>query len=308
MLALALVAQIAVVASAPTTAVSCVPFDVSVAARASGAVVPRISLPAASGIQLLSTKVVSRVEHYGGGDASALTEAHLHDCRRWHRVGSRCRRSSPLPIRSVAPARRSRSSFNALTTRHRECSSRRDSTRDRDSVFVGQQVDYVVDVLLNDIARQRLRRNPTFFPPEMPGVLAYDLAAPPVPRRTGPHCFEPLTYRRALFPLFAGTTRIAPASLSYSLPVSTSFFSREESFELRTDSVVFRAVDPPAAGRPGGYIGAVGHGHRIVATGIDERTHGRPGTAHAPPRGDRQREAHASSRDHAAVGCDRAGR
>jgi len=129
---------------------------------------------------------------------------------------------------------------------------------DRDSVFVGEQLDYVVEMQLNRSARERLRRNPTFFPPEMPGVLAYDLAPPPRPRRAAPHCFQTLTYRRALFPLFAGATTIAPSSLTYSLPVSNSFFSREESYELHTDSVRFVAVDPPAAGRPAGYIGAVG--------------------------------------------------
>jgi hypothetical protein len=44
-----------------------------------------------------------------------------------------------------------------------------------DSLYVGQQVDYVVDVQLNAAARRRLRRNPTFFPPDMPAVLAYDV-------------------------------------------------------------------------------------------------------------------------------------
>jgi tetratricopeptide (TPR) repeat protein len=116
----------------------------------------------------------------------------------------------------------------------------------------------VVDVQLNEAARQRLRRNPTFFPPEMPAVLAYDLA-PPVPIvRAGSHCFETLSYRRALFPLFPGSALIPPATLTYSLPLSTSFFSREESFELRTDSVRFTAVEPPPAGRPADYLGAVG--------------------------------------------------
>jgi hypothetical protein len=100
-----------------------------------------------------------------------------------------------------------------------------------DTLYVGQQVDYVVDVQLNESARQRLRRNPTFFPPEMPGVLAYDLAPPAALTRVGRRCFETLSYRRALFPMFAGRTTIAPAALTYSLPLSTSFFSRER--ELR---------------------------------------------------------------------------
>lgn len=257
MLALALVAQIAVVASAPSTAVSCAPFDVSVAARAAGSVAPRIDLPVAAGIQLLASKVVSRVERFAGGESSALTEATFTIA-----IAGTGRIVLPAFVAS-AGSQRGTGATEPIELRRADDVSPRVLVRalldpDRDSVFVGQQVDYVVDVLLNDVARQRLRRNPTFFPPEMPGVLAYDLSLPAAPRRTGSHCFEALTYRRALFPLFAGATRIAPASLTYSLPVSTSFFSREESFELRTDSVAFRAVDPPAAGRPPGYIGAVG--------------------------------------------------
>ncbi|HEX6600065.1 MAG TPA: hypothetical protein VF034_12145 [Gemmatimonadaceae bacterium] len=257
MIALALVAQIAVVASAPPAAVSCVPFEVSVAARAAGAVAPRIRFPSASGIQLLDEEVSSRVEHFGGGESSSLTEATFTVA-----VNAVGRVTLP-PFAAIAGAQRGVAAVPPLELRRPDDATPRVLVRarlapERDSVFVGQQFDYVVDVQLNDVARQRLRRNPTFFPPEMPGVLAYDLALPPPPRRTGSECFETLTYRRALFPLFAGATTIAPASLAYSLPVSTSFFSREESYELRTDSVRFRAVDPPAANRPAGYIGAVG--------------------------------------------------
>ena len=257
MIALALVAQIAVVASAPPAAVSCVPFEVSVAARAPGSIAPRIRFPSGPGVQLLSERVSSRVEQFGGGESSSLTEATFTVA-----MNGAGRVVLP-PFVASAGALRGAAAAPPLELRRLDDATPRVLVRarlapDRDSVFVGQQFDYVVDVQLNDVARQRMRRNPTFFPPEMPGVLAYDLALPPPPRRTSTSCFETLTYRRALFPLFAGATTIAPATLAYSLPVSTSFFSREESFELRTDSVRFRAVDPPAAGRPAGYIGAVG--------------------------------------------------
>ena len=257
MIALALVAQIAVVASAPPAAVSCVPFEVSVAARAPGAVAPRIRFPSGAGVQLLNERASSRVEQFGGGESSSLTEATFTVAM------SGAGRVALPPFVVSAGTLRGAATAPSFELRRLDDATPRVLVRarlapDRDSVFVGQQLDYVVDVQLNDVARQRMRRNPTFFPPEMPGVLAYDLALPPPPRRTSPNCFETLTYRRALFPLFAGATTIAPATLAYSLPVSTSFFSREESFELRTDSVRFRAVDPPAAGRPAGFIGAIG--------------------------------------------------
>jgi len=273
MLAVALVAQIAVVASAPPTAISCVPFDVSVAARAPGAIVPHITMASAPGMQVLDSKVSSRVEQFGGGVSSALTEAIFTVAA--NGVG----RVALPPFVATAGTQRGTGTTVPIELRRPEDASPRVLVRarldpERDSVFVGQQLDYVVDVQLNDVARDRLRRNPTFFPPEMPGVLAYDLALPPPPRPTGPRCFEALSYRRALFPLFAGATTIAPASLTYALPVSTSFFSREESFELRTDSVHFVAVDPPSAGRPAGYIGAVG---RLTATSRLAATRARMG-------------------------------
>jgi tetratricopeptide (TPR) repeat protein len=254
---IALVAQIAVVASAPPSVVTCTPFEISVAARAPGSVAPHIALPASAGLQLLQSHTTSRVDHFGNGEASALTEGTFLVA-----IGASGRVVLP-PFEATAGAQRGTSGALAVELRPAEDAQPRVLVRarldpDRDSVYVGQQLDYVVDVQLNTVARERLRRNPTFFPPEMPGVLAYDLALPPRPRRAGPRCFESLTYRRALFPLFAGTTTIAPASLTYALPVSTSFFSREESFELRTDSVRFVALDPPLDGRPAGYIGAVG--------------------------------------------------
>jgi len=255
-LGLVLVAQIAVVASAPTSAVTCTPFEVSVAARAPGVVPPRIAAPSA--LQVLQLRSTSRVEDFDNGEHSALTEATFLVA-----MNASGRATIP-PFVASAGAAHGASAPSSVDLRSPDDAQPRVLVRarvepDRDSVFVGQQLDYVVDVELNTVARSRLRRNPTFFPPEMPGVLAYDLSLPPPPSPVaGARCFESLTYRRALFPLFAGPTTIAPASLTYSLPVSTSFFSREESFELRTDSVRFRAVEPPAAGRPPGYVGAVG--------------------------------------------------
>src|SRR5436305_1524621 len=54
-----------------------------------------------------------------------------------------------------------------------------------ETVYVGQQANYEVAVFLNETVRDRLRRNPTFFPPDMQSMLAYDIPAPPgePPRR-----------------------------------------------------------------------------------------------------------------------------
>jgi hypothetical protein len=259
---LLVIAQLAMVAHAPDTASVCAPIEVSVAARAPGAVPPFIQPLAPSGnVELLKVSTSTRVEQDGSGHPSSLTETTFMlaasspgrvmlpafiatvGAQRGTAVAGpiEVHGGGPLPPDVIVRAWLDRLGKPATET-----------------LFVGQQVDYVVDVQLNESARQRLRRNPTFFPPEMPGVLAYDLAAPAALTRVGRRCFETLSYRRALFPLFAGRTAIAPAALTYSLPLSTSFFSREESFELRTDSVRFIALDVPVSGRPADFGGAVG--------------------------------------------------
>jgi hypothetical protein len=133
-----------------------------------------------------------------------------------------------------------------------------------ETVYVGQQVTYQVGVFLDDELRLRLRRNPEFVPPEPQAMLTYDLptttGAPPT-RRVGTHEYEVHVFQRAMFPLEAGHYTIPAAQLSYSLPLSLSFFSREESHTLAAESLSVIALAPPAVGRPADYTGAVGELH-----------------------------------------------
>jgi len=130
-----------------------------------------------------------------------------------------------------------------------------------DTVYVGEQATYQVGVFLNDDVRYRLRRNPEFIPPELRSMLAYDLSAPRsfVSKRViDGRRYEVHVFQRALFPLTAGRYEIPSARLNYSLPLSASFFSREESHQLRSETVPLVVVEPPEAGRPSDYHGAVG--------------------------------------------------
>ena len=128
-----------------------------------------------------------------------------------------------------------------------------------DTVWVGQQATYQVGVFLSDEIRARLRRNPVFVPPELRSMLSYDLASlNSVPRYAGSRKYEVHVFQRALFPLTAGRHEIPPARLEYALPLSNSFFAREESHSARTQSLVVIAREPPSTGRPVGYRGAVG--------------------------------------------------
>jgi hypothetical protein len=128
-----------------------------------------------------------------------------------------------------------------------------------DTVWVGQQATYQVGVFLSDEIRGRLRRNPVFVPPELRSMLAFDLASTTPPSRyAGTRRYEVHVFQRALFPLTAGIHEIPPARLEYALPLSSSFFAREESHSARTEALVVVAREPPTAGRPADYRGAVG--------------------------------------------------
>ncbi|MCE9601224.1 MAG: hypothetical protein K8S21_03300 [Gemmatimonadetes bacterium] len=143
-----------------------------------------------------------------------------------------------------------------------------------DTVYVGQQATYQLSVSLPAEVRQRLRRNPVFIPPEARAMLAYELPmSKGDPTREGS---EVHVFRRALFPLTPGRYEIAPSLLTYALPQSPSFFSREEERTLRSQSVLLIAVDPPATGRPSSWLGAVGNWRTTARTDVREGRVGDP--------------------------------
>ena len=153
----------------------------------------------------------------------------------------------PTIVGRVRPRPQAGISFHALAT--------------PDTVFVGQQATYQVAVFLDDEVRSRLRRNPEFLPPELRSMLAYDLPAGRASLRgqvVAGRSYDVHVFQRAVFPLSAGRVAIPPAQLSYSLPLSSGFFSREESYTARSEPAAIVAVEPPAEGRPGDWQGAVG--------------------------------------------------
>ncbi|MEP7066565.1 MAG: BatD family protein [Gemmatimonadota bacterium] len=129
-----------------------------------------------------------------------------------------------------------------------------------ETVYVGQQANYQLGVFLDESVRDRMRSMEALAP-EMRSMMAYEPPAPlagfPLRNAFG-HRYEAHVYQRPIFPLSAGRVAIPPARLLYAMPLSYSFFSREESFELRSDSAVVIAIEPPRAGRPADWTGAVG--------------------------------------------------
>jgi hypothetical protein len=129
-----------------------------------------------------------------------------------------------------------------------------------ESVFVGQQATYQVAVLLSADAKARLRRNPEFLPPELRGLLAYELGTPSrvPPRSYDGSVYEAHVFQRALFPVGAGRETVPAPQLTYSLPQSSSYFSREERVVVQAESVTFVVKPLPLEGRPDDFNGAVG--------------------------------------------------
>ncbi len=127
-----------------------------------------------------------------------------------------------------------------------------------ESVYIGQQTTHQTAVFLTENARNRLRRNPEFIPPEFRGLLSYELS---VPRRVLPSRepgYEAHVFQRALFPVAAGVVTVPAPQLSYALPASSSYFSREEHVVVRAESARLVVKPLPLVGRPPAFSGAVG--------------------------------------------------
>jgi len=132
-----------------------------------------------------------------------------------------------------------------------------------DAVLVGQQMDLIAAAWVPRSLRERMRRPPilTFVTPE--GVWAYPPFTPAgvaAARMVGGRWMDLFITHQIVFPLAAGRISVAPASVDYAVPVTFSFFSREERYTLRSDSVSVVVLPLPTLGRPAGDRGVVGQG------------------------------------------------
>lgn len=130
-----------------------------------------------------------------------------------------------------------------------------------DTVYVGQQVNYDAVTLVDGVARRRLRANPVFTPADVAGVTVYDFpfdtSAISNVTVSGAQ-FRRYAYHRAMFPLLPGAYTVAAATLQYTLPDGEDYFSPPHTFSTTSISTSFIAIALPGAGRPIGFIGAVG--------------------------------------------------
>jgi len=119
-----------------------------------------------------------------------------------------------------------------------------------DTVFVGQQVDLIAAAWIPRELGERMRRPPllTLVTPE--GVWAYPTAASSgvaLSRQVSGRWMDLFIAHEVVFPLAPGRVIVPPASVEYALPVTFSFFSREERYALRSDSIAVTVLPLPPA-------------------------------------------------------------
>ena len=118
----------------------------------------------------------------------------------------------------------------------------------RDTVFVGQQVDVIVAAWFPRELRERMRRPPLLTLETPQGVWAYPAATSSgvaLSRQAGGRWMDLFIAHQVVFPLAGSRVIVPPASVEYALPVTFSFFSREERYTLRSDSVAIAVLPLP---------------------------------------------------------------
>src|SRR5579859_1424920 len=122
-----------------------------------------------------------------------------------------------------------------------------------DTVFAGQQVDLIAAAWIPRDIGERMRRPPLLTLETPEGVWGYPVATSSgvaMSRQVGGHWLDLYIAHQVVFPLTAGRLIVPPASVEYALPVTFSFFSREERYTLRSDSIAIAVLPlppPPAS-------------------------------------------------------------
>jgi len=240
-------------------------FTLTVRARGRGPEAVELTLPTLAGLAVTGSREVSEVEAGDAGPVRAtVRELTLRAERVGQvvigpvvaRLGNQRVRTAPITIQVDSAAA---AAATALSPRARAlldgavpATARQVSLSvvvSAESAFVGQQVDVLVVAWFPRALRDRLRRPPTLSLPAgagawvMPQPTSRGIAAS---RRAGGDVVDAFVLHHVLFPLTPGRITIPPASVSYALPLSFSFFSREERLTLTADSMAITVEALPA--------------------------------------------------------------
>ncbi len=132
-----------------------------------------------------------------------------------------------------------------------------------DTVVLGDQLDLIVLAWFPQEIRGRLRTPPTLQPPQLQGAWVYEQGAPAavaLSRQVRGRTYDIYLHHAVVFPLTSGTFNIGPATVSYSLPLTYSFLSREVRHEPQSDPVRVFVSPQPQTGRPTQFRGTAAAG------------------------------------------------
>lgn len=121
-----------------------------------------------------------------------------------------------------------------------------------DTAWLGEQVELVTAAWFPRELRDRLRRPPTLRSPSLSGLWSVQSQSTPAlaaTRLVGGQIYDMFVAHQTIFPLGEGTIESPPATLSYAVPASVSFFAPEQRRTLssRTVRLIVRAVPPELA-------------------------------------------------------------
>ncbi|HEY6808863.1 MAG TPA: BatD family protein, partial [Gemmatimonadales bacterium] len=140
-----------------------------------------------------------------------------------------------------------------------------------DTLLAGQQLDVLAAAWFPRELGNQLRHPPVLVLPTPVGVWGYPPDGPPgvaTSRLVRGHWMDLYVAHQTIFPLAPGRLTLAPASLSYAVPVSASILNREERYTLASDSLAVAVLPLPAAGRPADDQGVVAQDVRVTV-GVD---------------------------------------
>ncbi len=136
-----------------------------------------------------------------------------------------------------------------------------------DTLVLGSQVDLLVAAWFPRDVRLRLRSSPTLEPPVLEGAWAYRQVTPvdvAASRNVSGRWYDLFVHHQAVFPLVAGTLEIGSATVSYSVPVSFSFLSREIRREVKSRPESLWVLPQPVLKRPKDFGGTAGRNIRLT--------------------------------------------
>lgn len=132
-----------------------------------------------------------------------------------------------------------------------------------DTMTLGDQLDLITTAWFPRAVRNQLRTPPTLTAPQVAGVWSYREVTPPgvvASRRVGGQWYDLFLSRQTVFPLTGGDLQVGAATVSYTVPVTYSFLSREVQHDVQSDSLTIAVLPQPGAGRPTDFAGATATG------------------------------------------------